>query len=198
MQNRIIETAESMFFRFGIRSVTMDDIAKELGISKKTIYHFFKDKDELVEKVTENAMSNQMIKTCKIIEVSKNPIEELIFSTRMMREMLETVNVVLFFDMKKYHPNSWKKYMDFKLVHLEIVKKNLTEGIKQKLYRSDLDVDIITKLRVETIDLAFNLEIFPPNIFNVLKVQLESIDHFIRGIVTQQGLEIYENTRVKI
>ncbi len=63
MQQRIINTAESMFFRFGIRSVTMDDIAKELGISKKTIYHYFTDKDDLVEKVTENEMSNQMTKT---------------------------------------------------------------------------------------------------------------------------------------
>ena len=198
MQQRIINTAESMFFRFGIRSVTMDDIAKELGISKKTIYHYFTDKDDLVEKVTENAMSNQMIKTCMIIDASKNPIEELMFSTKMMREMLENVNVVLFFDMKKYHPNSWKKYMDFKTVHLEIVKKNLNEGIAQKLYRSDIDVEVMSKLRVETIDMAFNMELFPPNLYNILKVQLESMDHFIRGIVTTKGLEIYEKTRLAI
>jgi hypothetical protein len=59
-------------------------------------------------------------------------------------------------------------------------------------------VEVMSKLRVETIDMAFNMELFPPNLYNILKVQLESIDHFIRGIVTTKGLEIYEKTRLAI
>jgi TetR/AcrR family transcriptional regulator, cholesterol catabolism regulator len=198
MQQRIIDKAESMFFRFGIRSVTMDDIAKELGISKKTIYHYFTDKDDLVEKVTNHALFNQVCKTDEIYESSQNPIEEMIYSTKMMREMLENVNAVLFYDMKKYHPLSWEKYVEFKNGFLDIVKRNLTNGIAQKLYREEIDIDIMAKLRVEIVDLAFNIELFPPNKYNLLRVQLESIDHFIRGIVTKEGLEIYENTRVKM
>lgn len=198
MQQRIIDKAESMFFRFGIRSVTMDDIAKELGISKKTIYHYFTDKDDLVEKVTNHALFNQVCKTDQIYESSQNPIEEMIYSTKMMREMLENVNAVLFYDMKKYHPLSWEKYVEFKNGFLDIVKRNLTNGIAQKLYREEIDIDIMAKLRVELVDLAFNIELFPPNKYNLLRVQLESIDHFIRGIVTKEGLEIYENTRVKM
>ena len=198
MQQRIIDTAESMFFRFGIRSVTMDDIAKELGISKKTIYHYFADKDDLVEKVTSHSLANEMCKTQNIYENSQNPIEEMINSTKMMREMLQNVNAVLFYDMKKYHPQSWAKYVEFKNGFLEIVKRNLLNGITEKLYRPDINVEILAKLRVEVVDLAFNIEYFPPSQYNLLNVQLESIDHFIRGIVTTKGLEIYEKTRLAI
>jgi AcrR family transcriptional regulator len=198
MQQRIIEKAESMFFRFGIRSVTMDEIAKELGISKKTIYQYFTDKDDLVEKVTEHSLSNQICKTNEIYDKSKNPIEEMMYSTKMMREMLENVNGVLFFDMQKYHPTSWAKYVEFKNGFLDIVKRNLKNGIQEKLYRADINVDILAKLRVESVDLAFNIELFPPKVYNLLNVQLESIDHFIRGIVTPQGLQLYEKTRLAI
>jgi TetR/AcrR family transcriptional regulator, cholesterol catabolism regulator len=187
-----------MFFRFGIRSVTMDDIAKELGISKKTIYHYFTDKDDLVEKVTSQSMHNEICKTQEIYEKASNPIEEMIFSTKMMREMLQNVNAVLFYDLKKYHPRSWEMYVQFKNGFLDIVKRNLTNGIAQKLYRPEINVDIIAKLRVETVDLAFNIEYFPTANYNLLEVQLESIDHFIRGIVTPAGLEIYEKTRLAI
>ena len=198
MQDRIICTAEAMFMRFGIRSVTMDDIAKDLGISKKTIYHYFVDKDELVEKVTNHTLSNQFCKSEEIYGFAKNPIEEMILSTKMMREMLENVNGVLFYDMKKYYPASWQKYMEFKNEFLDVVKRNLINGISEKVYRSEIDVDILSKLRVETVDLAFNIEYFPHNKYNLLKVQLESMDHFIRGIVTPEGLKIYEKTRLAI
>lgn len=198
MQQRIINTAESMFFRFGIRSVTMDDIAKELGISKKTIYHYFTDKDDLVEKVTSHSLENELCKTQDIYERAQNPIEEMIFSTKMMREMLQNVNPVLFYDLKKYHPKCWEKYVGFKNGFLETVKRNLSNGIDLKLYRPEINVEIMAKLRIETVDLAFNIEYFPPASYNLLQVQLESIDHFIRGIVTPAGLEIYEKTRLAI
>jgi TetR/AcrR family transcriptional regulator, cholesterol catabolism regulator len=198
MELRILQKADTMFLRYGLRSVTMDDIAKELGISKKTIYLYFSDKDTLVEKVTEYMLQEEKNKAEEIYNISKNPIEEIFFSTKIMKEMLQNINVVLFYDMQKYYPNSWKKYCDFKVYFLEIVKRNLQEGIIQKLYRAEINVEILAKTRIETVDMGFNIELFPANMFSVYDIQLENIDHYIRGIVTPLGLEVYEKTKLKI
>jgi TetR/AcrR family transcriptional regulator, cholesterol catabolism regulator len=198
MELRILQKADAMFLRYGLRSVTMDDIAKELGISKKTIYLYFADKDALIDKVTEYMLEEEKNKAEEIYKVSKNPIEEIFLSTKMMKEMLQNINAVLFYDMQKYYPNSWQKYLDFKMHFLEIIKRNLNEGIFQKLYRADINVEILAKIRVEIVDMGFNMELFPPSKFNILDIQLENIDHFLRGIVTPKGLEVYEKTKLEI
>lgn len=196
MENRIIIAAQGLFLRYGIRSVTMEDIAKELGISKKTIYQHFSDKDNLVSRVTDYMLSMEQTKIEVIQKEAKNPIEEQVFNSTMMREMLENINPVLFFDIKKYHPKSWSKYLVFKKVILETVKRNLIEGIEQNLYRKEINVEVLSKLRVETVDLVFNEEYFPGKFYKILEVQLESLDHFMRGILTPVGLEQYEKTRI--
>jgi TetR/AcrR family transcriptional regulator, cholesterol catabolism regulator len=198
MELRILQQADTMFLRYGLRSVTMDDIAKELGISKKTIYLYFADKDMLVDKVTEYMLNEEKNKADQIYKIAKNPIEEMFLSTKMMKEMLQNINAVLFYDMQKYYPESWKKYIAFKIHFLEIIKRNLKEGISLKLYRPEINIEILAKLRVESVDLGFNMEVFPASKYNILDIQLESIDHYIRGIVTQKGLEVYEKTKVEI
>jgi TetR/AcrR family transcriptional regulator, cholesterol catabolism regulator len=198
MELRILQKADAMFLRYGLRSVTMDDIAKELGISKKTIYLYFADKDALIDKVTEYMLQEEKNKAEEIYKISKNPIEEIFLSTKMMKEMLQNINAVLFYDMQKYYPNSWQKYLDFKMHFLEIIKRNLNEGISQKLYRADINVEILAKIRVEIVDMGFNMELFPASKFNILDIQLENIDHFLRGIVTPKGLEVYEKTKLEI
>jgi TetR/AcrR family transcriptional regulator, cholesterol catabolism regulator len=198
MELRILQKADTMFLRYGLRSVTMDDIAKELGISKKTIYLYFADKDALIDKVTEYMLQEEKNKAEEIYKISKNPIEEIFLSTKIMKEMLQNINVVLFYDMQKYYPSSWQKYCDFKVYFLEIVKRNLQEGITQKLYRAEINIDILAKTRIETVDMGFNMELFPAVKFNLYDFQLENIDHYIRGIVTPHGLEVYEKTKLKI
>jgi TetR/AcrR family transcriptional regulator, cholesterol catabolism regulator len=198
MELRILQKADAMFLRYGLRSVTMDDIAKELGISKKTIYLYFADKDALIDKVTEYMLQEEKNKAEEIYKISKNPIEEIFLSTKMMKEMLQNINAVLFYDMQKYYPNSWQKYLDFKTHYLGITKRNLNEGISQKLYRSEINVEILAKIRVEIVDMGFNMELFPASKFNILDIQLENIDHFLRGIVTPKGLEVYEKTKLEI
>jgi TetR/AcrR family transcriptional regulator, cholesterol catabolism regulator len=198
MELRILQQADTMFLRYGLRSVTMDDIAKELGISKKTIYLYFADKDTLVDKVTEYMLEEEKNKADQIYKIAQNPIEEMFLSTKMMKEMLQNINAVLFYDMQKYYPESWKKYLAFKIHFLEIIKRNLNEGILQKLYRPEINIEILAKLRVESVDLGFNMEVFPTSKYNILDIQLESIDHYIRGIVTPKGLEVYEKTKLEI
>lgn len=192
MKERILESSTELFFRFGIRSVTMDDIAKALGISKKTIYLHFKDKDEIVEGVAERTLQRDKCESEKIHDRAQNPIDEIIQSTQLMREMVANIHPALLFDLQKYHPKAWKRYKGHKEEFVKIVLRNILEGQQQGLYREDLQPEILARFRVESIDSAFNTEVFPPKQFQLIDVQLQLIDHFLRGILTLEGLELYE------
>lgn len=191
-KERILETSEELFFRFGIRSVTMDDIAKALGISKKTIYIHFKDKDEIVEGVAEQALQRDKCESEKIHDRAKDPIDEIIQSTQLMRDMVANIHPALLFDLQKYHPKAWKRYTGHKEGFVKIVLRNITEGQQQGLYREDINPDILARFRVESIDSAFNTDIFPTKQFSLVDVQIQLIDHFLRGILTATGLKLYE------
>lgn len=192
VKERILEISEELFFRFGIRSVTMDDIAKALGISKKTIYNHFKDKDEIVEGVAEQTLQRDKCESEKIHDRAKDPIDEIIQSTQLMRDMVANIHPALLFDLQKYHPKAWKQYIGHKEGFVKIVLRNITEGQQQRLYREDIEPEILARFRVESIDSAFNTDIFPPKQFSLIDVQLQLIDHFLRGILTTKGLKLYE------
>lgn len=191
-KERILETSEELFFRFGIRSVTMDDIAKALGISKKTIYQHFKDKDAVVEGVAERTLQRDKCESEKVHDRAKDPIDEIIQSTRLMREMVANIHPALLFDLQKYHPKAWKRYISHKAGFVKIVLRNITEGQQQGLYREDINPEILARFRVESIDSAFNTDVFPTKQFSLVDVQLQLIDHFLRGILTATGLNLYE------
>jgi AcrR family transcriptional regulator len=189
---RILRKAEQLYFTYGFRGVTMDDIANELGISKKTIYLHFEDKNTLVEEVSKFFLNKEK---CRVTEISGKqigPIEEAILATRMMKEMMENINPVVFYDLQKYYPKAWKHYLEHKKYFLQTMKENLLKGIEEGLYRTDINVEIICRMRIELVELAFNTVVFPPKDFRLLEIQVSFIDHFIRGIVTQKGLKAYE------
>jgi AcrR family transcriptional regulator len=198
MENRIVNTARDLYFRYGIRSVTLDDIAKELGISKKTIYQHFKDKDELVQRVVESSVNDELERAQEIRKNAQNPIEEVIMSMRLMKEMLQEINLVLFYDLQKYHPESFFKYTEFKKHFYDIIKQNLIEGVKKQLYRPEINIEILTRYRMEVIDMGFNPQIFPQNQFKQTDIHLEITDTFLRGILSPKGLELYEKTKLAI
>lgn len=192
IQKRIIEVATEMFFRVGIRSVTMDDIARELGISKKTIYQHFADKDTLVFEVTKNALEQEKCEQERIHKMAKNPIDEIILATQQMREMFQHIQSSLFFDLQKYHTKAWLLYAEHKKSFFELVLRNLREGQEQGLYRMKMNIEVLARLRIESVEMAFNNDFFSPRKYNLLDIQLEFIDHFLRGTLTQKGLELYE------
>jgi AcrR family transcriptional regulator len=195
IKKRILSKSQELYFTRGIRSVTMDEIAASLGISKKTIYLHFRDKRCLVEASTICFLEQEKCAEKKIYEVSINPIDEIILSTQLMREMLANVNPAIFHDLQKYYPQSWKHYLAYKEGFRNVVLRNLNEGIKQGLYREDINPTIMANLRIESVDMAFNPEAFPPREFNILDVQLAFIEHFLRGIVTEKGLKTYEEIK---
>lgn len=187
-RERILEAAQELFFRFGIKSVTMDDIAKHLAISKKTIYQYFEDKDQIVVTLTREDLLNHQKQFKSVQEEASNPIEEIMEMMKHVATIFSQMNPNVFYDMQKYHPQAWQKFREFKEnCILQLVEENLKRGIKEGLYRSDFNPRIIAKVRIEQIEMGINPAVFPPDKFNISEVQVCLMDHFLHGIATLKG-----------
>jgi AcrR family transcriptional regulator len=188
ISEKILETAGSLFLKYGIKSISMDDIARELSISKKTIYNFFKDKNEIVYLISERFLQEQKDKFDKVQDESKDPIGQLYGGTLHAREIFEKINPYVLFDIKKYYRDAWRLYLDFeKNVMFASLILTLEKGIEKGLFRAEIDVQILATLRMEEIKLAFDNEVFPGESFNFKEVQYQILDHFFYGIMTEKG-----------
>jgi len=172
---RIIEGGEELFLKAGIKSVTMDDIARHLGISKKTIYHFFKDKNDLVIGLVKKKLKEDEDQMADIISRSTNVIEEMINMMKCSEEIFSRINPIVIHDMQKYHPDAWKEFQNFKAdVLVRTMEELLTKGIKQGYIRPDIDVKVMSIMRVHQLELGFNPAVFPIAEFNTWSVQQQS------------------------
>lgn len=200
-KERIAQKAHELFNRYGIRSVSMDDIAAQLGMSKKTLYQYYTDKDELVNAVFDVALQSNQAQCVASQQQCSNAIHEVFLSFDMMHEMLANMNPSLLFDLKKYHPTAFNKYLSFKNEFLyKIIRSNLEQGITEELYRPDIDVEVLTRYRLYSVMLAFNPEVFPENKTNLGYIESQLIEHFIYGLATAKGQKLiqkYKNQRTK-
>jgi AcrR family transcriptional regulator len=187
-KERILRGAEELFFRYGIKSVTMDDIAKHLAISKKTIYQFFEDKNEMVETLMSSSLKKDECEFRQIQQESENVIVEVFNMMKHMGNMFSKVNPNIFYDLQKYHPNAWNQFKKFKEDCMaKMVEDSIERGIREGLVRSDLNAKVLSRLRIEEVELGFNSEIFPPDKFKMVDVQITMIDHWLHGICTLKG-----------
>jgi AcrR family transcriptional regulator len=185
---RILVEAEVLFFRYGVKSITMDEIAAHLGISKKTIYQFYKDKKELVYKVIETKMAKQEIEMDAIAEKAIDPVHEVILTSDYLKNIFQNMNPFLLMEVQKYYPRAYgifSAYRD-KCIFTNIFN-NIKKGMASGLYRPGIDVDTIARLRMVCIDAAFNPENFPLAKKNLNELQLQLIEHFLYGICTLKG-----------
>ena len=185
---RIREKAHNFFMQYGFRSVSMDDIANNMGISKKTIYQYYADKDELVEAVIESEFQkNQAI--CEHDKShSKNAIHEIFIAMDMMMEMFSSMNPSLIFDMQKYHPKAFVKFNAYKNEYLyNLTLDNIVRGIREGLYREELNVVILSRFRVETMMMSFNLDFNSKLKNSMAEIEEEIITHFLFGLVNVKG-----------
>ena len=188
---RIILGSEELFLSSGIKSVTMDDIARHLGMSKKTIYQFFKDKNELVIALVKRKLQEDEDQVSEIISKSGNVIEEMINMMKCSEEIFSRINPIVIHEMQKYHPEAWKHFQNFKSgVLVQTMEELLNKGIKQGYIRPEIDVKILAKMRVNQVELGFNTSVFPVAEFNVWKVQQQFNEHFNYGICTLKGYKL--------
>ncbi|MEP5613396.1 MAG: TetR/AcrR family transcriptional regulator [Cyclobacteriaceae bacterium] len=192
-KEKIIQDAEELFVQFGVRSVTMDDVAREASMSKKTLYQYFDNKDKLVSEVALHHLDKETQEFLEIEATAQDAIHELFLVTMCLRKHVFKMNPSLLFDMQKYHAEAWGHYMNFKNTTVRgYIERNISRGIKEGYFRSEIDPKIISILRVEQVQLAFNNKIFPQKEFDFTNVQLQILDHFIHGLLTTAGRDRYE------
>lgn len=192
VRERILKTAVDLFWRYGVKSITMDDIAKELGISKKTIYQHFNDKDAIVKEVVEQELACEKIDIERLEAEASDPIEEVLRTSDYIQASFGTISPVLLHDLKKFHPKAWNLFQKHKYEHIiQSIADNLQRGIAMGLYRDTINVDVLARMRVEQIEMAFDPVIFPPQKFSMIDVHIQLIHHFLRGILTDKGFTLY-------
>jgi len=169
----------------------MDDIAKHLGISKKTIYHFFKDKNELVVELVKKKLKEDEEQINDIIKRSGNVIEEMINMMKCSEDIFSRINPIVIHDMQKYHSDAWKEFQNFKAdVLIRTLEELLVKGKKLGYIRPEIDVKIMARMRVNQVEMGFNTSLFPIAEFSTWKVQYQFLEHFNYGICTLKGYKL--------
>lgn len=193
MKERIQQKARELFMRYGFRSVTMDEIAGQLGISKKTLYQFFEDKDALVEAVMQSEMTYLEVECNRQNTEAENAIDEMFKDMDSMEAVMDSLNPQIIFDLEKFYPKTFDKFKLHKNTFLlDIIKKNLRRGIQEELYRSEMDIDIVAKFRLESSFIIFSQDLFPYGKYSLLKVSSEIYHHYLHGISTAKGKKFIE------
>ena len=193
VNERIRVKAHELFMQFGIRSVSMDDIASNLGMSKKTIYQYFADKDELVDAVID-AELHEMESDCTGCRLkAKDAIHEIFMTMEQIEEQLRHVNPVVVYDLEKFHFKAYQKFKAYKdKFLLKIIQENLEWGVREELYRPEINIDIIAKFRLESIMLGFNISAHSLSKYNLVDVTREIITHFVYGIASAKGVKLIQ------
>lgn len=190
----ILKKVRQLYRKYGIRSVTMDDVSHELGISKKTLYQFVQDKDDLVHKVVEAELSERRDRMNISCSDDKNAIEQLLEIARCISNMLKDYSAASEYDLKKYYPDLYIQVRDLRRNHVfRFIFDNLKKGIEEGLYREEIRVDTISRLNMALIDNMVDSEVISipefmdPQFFN------EFFAYHIRGIVNAKGLTFFES-----
>jgi len=190
----ILSESLRLFKKNGIRSVTMDDVSKELGMSKKTIYQYFANKSELVEQVL-NLMLTRESTAC-ISEEDKakmNAIDILLAVSRNVSKQMKDMNPINAFELQKYYPAIFREFVIRKRDHVfETVKQNFAQGISEGIYRNDLDIDLVARLYIQKLVDVHDPEFLESVNFGFEKVFQVMFDNHIRGIANADGLAYYE------
>jgi AcrR family transcriptional regulator len=193
METRILLKARDLMLQTGLRQVTMDDLAQELGISKKTIYQYYKDKDDLVKAVVNLELKNHQTSCVACEAKAENAIHEMFLVMENMKAMTQTMNPNSMMELEKHFPAAFEIIKNHKDEFLfSLIKQNLNKGIKEGCYRGDLDIDIVSKFRLETVFIPFNLHLFPLSKFNSIEVHTQLMEHFVYGLMTIKGHELMD------
>ena len=188
IKERIQHSASTLFMNYGVRSVTLDEIANELGISKKTIYQYFLNKAEIVLEVARAYVKEEQNQIEQIASYSKNAINELVNICAWSTSTFQNMAPKLVYEVQKYYPQAWKIFEEYSLGFiLDKLKDNLRRGISEKLYRADMNIEMVARIRISQFDASTRQDYFPLNDFNPTKLQLEMFELFMYGIVTQEG-----------
>jgi AcrR family transcriptional regulator len=190
---KILSAAVELFRQYGFKSITMDDIARRAGISKKTLYQHFANKSEIVN---ESVVwyKTRICDNCEaVMAQSTNSLEAMVRTQVLMDQVHRQMNPVALYEMQRYFPEAYQTFRE-KLVEqdVEIIKATILKGIEEGLYREGVNADLMARYRLET-----SLMMFQPNLLvnernSLLFVTHEIFEHFLYGIMTAKGEKLYQ------
>jgi len=189
----IIEKVSELYIKYGIKSITMDDVAIELGISKKTLYQHVSDKDDLVGKFIDNEINIRKDQICKCMRAENNAVEEFIEISASMNKIIRNQNPATEHDLKKYYPHHFQKIEKVRREGIySYILLNLKKGKEEGLYRKELNDETIGKLYLSRVESIHMNNLFTIEEFTSRKLFLELLAYHIRGISTQKGIVVFE------
>jgi len=188
---------EELFFRNGIRGVTMDEVATHLGVSKKTLYQHIPGKDELIRKVLEAHIEERKSLMDSLISKASNAIEELLLVLEMNLRKLDQMKPSIIHDLIKYHHEAWLQIRDFRREYMvEWVEANIRRGRNEGLYRTDFNAAVVSRLHIASTFHVFDAEWFPEDRFDRQEVLVTFMYQFLHSIVSGRGQEVlHQNIR---
>jgi len=192
LKNILLKVRE-LYVKYGIKSITMDDVARELSISKKTLYQYVTDKDDLVGKFIENEIELRFEQIYKCFKIGFNAIEELFEISFFMNRMMRDQNPTTEYDLRKYYPHHFQKTVKARREGMyKYILQNLKKGKEEGLYRDDMDVEIIAKLYLSRSENTHFSELFTNEEFTSVRLFIEILTYHIRGIATEKGIIVLE------
>ncbi len=195
----ILEKVRELFYKFGVRSISIDDICRDTGISKKMFYQYIHSKNELVEKLLElERESFEVIFSTHNFD-GVNAIDVLLIVSREVGERFWDISPSMTFDLKKYYPEIYHKHVEERIDFIyHQIQLNIKKGIRDEMYRSDLSIELISRLYIRRLIDLHNPEFFPADKFSFQTLFNVMFDNFIRGIATEIGIEYYEKQKQKV
>jgi len=195
----ILERVRELFFKYGVRSVSIDDICRDIGISKKKLYHYVRSKNELVEKLLELERENFEIIFSTHNFDGVNAIDILLTVSREVGERFWDISPSMTFDLKKYYPEIYHKHIDERIEFIyQKIQINIQKGISQGMYRDDLSIELVARLYIRRLIDLHNPEFFPAEKFSFQTLFDVMFDNFIRGIANENGIGYYEKQKRKV
>ena len=189
-QLKLVLPARDLFKRIGIRSVSMDDIARELGMSKKTLYQYVENKEQLVHLV----MAQQTCDDLDVLAVhrdeARDAIDELLRNSRYFIRLMRSISPTAMHDLQKYYPDIFhSRVKDHQKVLVQRVKDNLERGIREGIYREDIDAEVIAQLYVGMTALVMDRSVFPAHERPLSEILRQYTTYHFNGIVNEAGFE---------
>ena len=198
MKDKILEKSKELFLNLGFKSVTMDEIALSLGVSKKTIYKYFKNKTELVDAVTNYMFATICCSIDEVCEKKMNPIQELFYIKKVVLEYLNDEKSSPFYQLQKYYPKIYTslKHKQFGVMK-DTIQENLERGIQSGLFRNNIDKDFISRIYFNGMVGIKDQELFPLKKYSMNTLIDYYLEYHLRGISTSKGIQQLENQLIQ-
>lgn len=197
-REEILQGAAVVFMSYGIKSVTMDDLARELGISKKTIYLYFKDKNELIDNILTEQLEKDQNRCLEVREGAENAIESFYNVIRMLTDNMGRIHPSVFYDLQKYHAKAWLKVEAHQTGFVrDVIRKNVERGREEGVYRTDFDAEILAQIFVRATDAVIRREIKDDKKDDLAYVFHEMISLIIHSMVSEKGKHYISSQKQK-